>query len=68
MKFETLLWGAIISVVVGIVGGIVARNIFVAIILPILLFACLLLYEMFKEKLANGDITVEKKEEEKKDN
>ncbi len=63
MSFGQIVTRLGLAVLLGLVSGIITRNLFVAFAFPFLLFAFYLIWKSFKDDLKVGNITVEEKKE-----
>ncbi|NMC09279.1 hypothetical protein GYA44_03065 [Candidatus Microgenomates bacterium] len=53
-----------IGILIGLVAGIITRNLFVAFAFPFLLFAFFLIWKSYKQDIKVGNIKVEEEEKE----
>lgn len=65
MSFGQIVTRLGLGVLLGLISGIITRNLFVAFAFPFLLFAFYLIWKSFKDDLKGGIITVEEKKEDR---
>lgn len=63
MSFGQIVTRIGLAVLLGLISGIITRNLFVAFAFPFLLFAFYLIWISFKQDLKVGKITTEEKKE-----